>query len=57
MQALGSFLFNLFLIPWQIIENGRGILFEGGDYAGMVFLVLTLVLGGSMAFEIGRAHV
>ena len=55
MQALGSFLFNLFLIPWQIIENGRGILFEGGDYAGMVFLVLTLVLGGSMAFASGRA--
>ena len=55
MQSLGSFLFKLFVVPWQIIEFGRGILFEGSDYAGMVFLVLTLLLGGSMAFASGRA--
>ena len=28
MLALGNFLFQLFQVPWQIIEHGRGILFE-----------------------------
>ena len=55
MQDLGNVLFNLFLLPWQVLEFGRGILFEGGDYAAMVFIVLTLMLGGSMAFASGRA--
>ena len=33
----------------------RGILFDGGDHAGWVFLLLTLVLGGGLAFATGRA--
>ena len=55
MQALGNFLFNLFLVPWHILEHARGIVFEGGDYAAMVFIVLTLIFGGTMAFASGRA--
>ena len=33
----------------------RGLLYEGGDYAGWVFLFLTVVLGGGLAFATGRA--
>ena len=40
---------------YDTIEHGRGILFEGGTYAGVVFIVLTLLLGGSMAWSAGRA--
>lgn len=40
---------------YDLIEHGRGILFEGGVYAGPVFIVLTLLLGGAMAWSSGRA--
>ena len=33
----------------------RGILFDGGPYAGLVFIGLTLVLGGGAALATGRA--
>ena len=55
MQAIGSFIFGLFQALWQVLEFGRGILFEGGDYAAAVFIVLTLMLGGAMAYAAGRA--
>ena len=40
---------------YALVEHGRGILFEGGAYAGAVFTVLTLLLGGAMAWSSGRA--
>ena len=33
----------------------RGLIYDGGPYAGWVFLFLTLVLGGGLAFATGRA--
>lgn len=33
----------------------RGLVFDGGDNAGWVFVFLTLVLGGGLAFATGRA--
>lgn len=33
----------------------RGLLYDGGDYAAWVFVFLTLVLGGGLAFATGRA--
>ena len=33
----------------------RGLLYDGGSYAGWVFLFLTLILGGGLAFATGRA--
>ena len=33
----------------------RGILYDGGAHAGWVFICLTLVLGGGLAFATGRA--
>ena len=55
MLKLGSAIFDLFAVPYRLLETGRGWLFEGGDYAGMVFIVLTLLLGGAMAYASGRA--
>ena len=55
MLAFGKTVFDLFHVPWRVLEYGRGWLFEGGDYAGAVFLVLTLTMGGLMAFAAGRA--
>ena len=51
MSALMGFFTRLY----DAIEYGRGLVFEGGTYAGSVFLVLTLILGGSMAWSAGRA--
>ena len=33
----------------------RGLIYDGGPYAGWVFLFLTLILGGGLAFATGRA--
>lgn len=55
MLKLGEAFFALFRLPYAALEHGRGILFEGGDYAGMVFILLTLILGGTMAYAAGRA--
>lgn len=33
----------------------RGLIYDGGSHAGWVFLFLTLVLGGGLAFATGRA--
>ena len=55
MLKLGEDFFALFRLPYAAMEYGRGLLFEGGDYAGMVFILLTLILGGTMAYAAGRA--
>ena len=55
MLKLGADFFALFKLPYAALEHGRGILFEGGDYAGMVFILLTLIIGGTMAYAAGRA--
>ena len=38
-----------------VLDLGRGILFDGGDYSAEVYLVLTVILGGAGAFAAGRA--
>ena len=55
MLAFGKTLFGLFQVPYHLLEYGRGWLFEGGDYAGAVFLALTLIMGGTLALASGRA--
>ena len=57
-DLLGAIFEKLYQIAAGIhalLDLGRGILFDGGDYSAEVFLVLTLLLGGAGAYAAGRA--
>ncbi|MBV1701204.1 MAG: hypothetical protein KGQ46_05220 [Hyphomicrobiales bacterium] len=48
-------IYSLFTILYNVVDYGRGILFEGDVYAGEIFILLTLVLGGAGAYAAGKA--
>lgn len=39
----------------HILDAGRGVFFDGGDYAPEIFIGITLILGGLGAWASGRA--
>ena len=55
LAAVFGKLYQIAAAVHAVLDKGRGILFDGGDYSAEVFAVLTLLLGGAGAFAAGRA--
>ena len=47
--------YDLFVRIHAVLDLGRGVLFDGGDYAAEGFLFMTVFLGGLGAWASGRA--
>ena len=54
-MAIFDAIYSFFTVLYNVIDHGRGILFEGDVYAGEIFLLLTLVMGGAGAYATGKA--